>query len=98
MTNLLLSIEAKKYKLVTFVSQICYGTSLVLLCPKSKNYLDTLFAKQTPPETDSKTKIQKIQPRIDKKPKITRKHQQKNTQKRLTKHVVLQNLQDKKRK
>ena len=47
-----------------------------------KNYLATLSSKQTPPETNSKTKIQKIQPSIDKNPKIAGKHQQKNTQKK----------------
>ena len=46
-----------------------------------KNYLTTLSPKQTPPETDSKTKIQKTQPCIHKKPKISRKRQQKNTKK-----------------
>ena len=47
-----------------------------------KNYLATLSSKQTPPETNSKTKIQKIQPSIDKNPKIAGKHQQKNAQKK----------------
>jgi len=46
-----------------------------------KNYLTTLYPKQIPPETDSKTKIQKTQPCIHKKPKISRKHEQKNTKK-----------------
>ena len=45
-----------------------------------KNYLVTFSPKQIPPETDSKTKIQKIQQCIHKNPKITRKHQHKNTQ------------------
>ena len=76
-----------------------------------KFYLTTLSPKQTPLQTDSKTKIPKIQPYIHKSPKIPGKHQQKNTKKNrifflekglsqrsLTKHVFLQNLQDEKRK
>jgi len=47
-----------------------------------KIYLTTLSPKQTPLETDSKTKIQKTQSCIHKKPKILRKHQQKNTKKK----------------
>ena len=41
-----------------------------------KNYLATLSLSQTPPETNSKTNIPKIQPYIHKNPKILGKHQQ----------------------
>ena len=47
-----------------------------------KNYLATLSPKETPPETDSKTKIQKIQSCIHKNPKISGKHQQKKIPKK----------------
>ena len=42
----------------------------------------TIFHKQTPTETDWNTMIQKIQPCIDKKQKISGKHQRKKNKKK----------------
>ena len=59
-------------------NSVCKKMTQTCILIWEKNYLATLSSKQTPAETDSKTKIQKNQPCIDKNPKIAGKHQQKN--------------------